>query len=103
MRAILKTVEESFALIGRAKLATEVPHGVIIINSLGDFQKWPQNPEVVGSSPASATIKTPDFATKSGVFSNFLSKNEDVKNPVGLAVGLVPKMPFSKNGENPTF
>ena len=26
------------------------------------------NPEVVGSSPASATIKTPDFATKSGVF-----------------------------------
>ena len=29
------------------------------------------NPEVVGSSPASATIKTPDFATKSGVFLTF--------------------------------
>ena len=29
------------------------------------------NPEVVGSSPASATIKTPDFKSKSGVFSNF--------------------------------
>ena len=26
------------------------------------------NPEVVGSSPASATIKTPDFTMKSGVF-----------------------------------
>ena len=26
------------------------------------------NPEVVGSSPASATIKTPDFTAKSGVF-----------------------------------
>ena len=29
------------------------------------------NPEVVGSSPASATIKTPDFTTKSGVFLTF--------------------------------
>ena len=29
------------------------------------------NPEVVGSSPASATIKTPDFITKSGVFLTF--------------------------------
>ena len=35
--------------------------------------------------------------------SNFLSKNERQKNPVGLAVGLVPKMPFSKNGEKLTF
>jgi hypothetical protein len=31
MRTILETIEESFALIGRAELATEVPHGVIII------------------------------------------------------------------------
>ena len=30
------------------------------------------NPEVVGSSPASATIKTPDFDKKSGVFLTFL-------------------------------
>ena len=29
------------------------------------------NPEVVGSSPASATIKTPDFDKKSGVFLAF--------------------------------
>ena len=29
------------------------------------------NPEVVGSSPASASIKTPDFITKSGVFLTF--------------------------------
>ena len=29
------------------------------------------NPEVVGSSPASATIKTPDFIAKSGVFLTF--------------------------------
>ena len=32
------------------------------------------NPEVVGSSPASATIKTPDFITKSGVFLTFTAK-----------------------------
>ena len=31
----------------------------------------PHNPEVVGSSPASATIKTPDFDKKSGVFLTF--------------------------------
>ena len=31
----------------------------------------PHNPEVVGSSPASATIKTPDFHKKSGVFLTF--------------------------------
>ena len=30
------------------------------------------NPEVVGSSPASATIKAPDFDKKSGVFLTFL-------------------------------
>ena len=38
------------------------------------------NPEVVGSSPASATIKTPDFDKKSGVFSNFLAQNGAVQN-----------------------
>ena len=37
------------------------------------------NPEVVGSSPASATIKTPDFDKKSGVFLTFLAK---IKNGV---------------------
>ena len=34
------------------------------------------NPEVVGSSPASATIKTPDFDKKSGVFLTFWRKME---------------------------
>ena len=29
------------------------------------------NPEVVGSSPASATIKAPDFDMKSGAFLTF--------------------------------
>ena len=42
----------------------------------------PHNPEVVGSSPASATIKTPDFDKKSGVFSNFLEQNETTPNPL---------------------
>ena len=32
------------------------------------------NPEVVGSSPASATIKAPDFDTKSGAFLTFWRK-----------------------------
>ena len=32
------------------------------------------NPEVVGSSPASATIKAPDFDKKSGVFLTFWRK-----------------------------
>ena len=32
------------------------------------------NPEVVGSSPTSATIKTPDFDKKSGVFLTFGAK-----------------------------
>ena len=34
------------------------------------------NPEVVGSSPASATIKTPDFDKKSGVFLTFQAKTK---------------------------
>ena len=38
---------------------------------LFESQKCPHNPEVVGSSPASATIKTPDFDKKSGVFLTF--------------------------------
>ena len=49
------------------------------------------NPEVVGSSPASATIKTPDFDKKSGAFLTFWGKMKHPKKPVGLAVGLAPK------------
>ena len=47
--------------------------------------------------------KNTGFHNEIRCFSNFLRKNEDVKNPVGLAVGLVSQMPVSKNGENPTF
>ena len=45
------------------------------------------NPEVVGSSPASATIKTPDFNKKSGVFLTFRDKMKDLKIRRGQATG----------------
>ena len=35
------------------------------------------NPEVVGSSPASATIKNRRFRTENGGFSNFSGKNKE--------------------------
>lgn len=31
MRAVLETIEESFAFAGRTELATEIPYGVVII------------------------------------------------------------------------
>ena len=46
------------------------------------------NPEVVGSSPASATIKTPDFDEKSGVFLTFQPKMEVPKPSIGVSLGL---------------
>ena len=61
------------------------------------------NPEVVGSSPASATIKTPDFDKKSGVFLTFWGKMKDHKKPVGLAVGLAPFWAKLDEVKNPTF
>ena len=61
------------------------------------------NPEVVGSSPASATIKTPDFTTKSGVFLTFGDKMENPKIPMGLAVGLVLTLLKVHKGKNPTL
>ena len=39
------------------------------------------NPEVVGSSPASTTIKAPDFDKKSGAFLTFKRKMERPKMP----------------------
>ena len=45
------------------------------------------NPEVVGSSPASTTIKTQEFDKNSGVFSNFLTKNGASENAVGDSRG----------------
>ncbi len=38
------------------------------------------NPEVVGSSPASATKIIPDFGKKSGIFLTFWRKNEADQN-----------------------
>ena len=49
------------------------------------------NPEVVGSSPASATIKTPDFNKKSGVFLTFRRKMEASKIGVELLLELPAK------------
>ena len=66
-------------------------------------QKCPHNPEVVGSSPASATIKTPDFDKKSGVFLTFWYKMKHPEIPVGLAVGLAPFLAKLDEVKNPTF
>ena len=48
----------------------------------------PHNPEVVGSSPASATIKNTGFRKKSGVFLTFWTKMEDLKPSIGVSLGL---------------
>ena len=47
------------------------------------------NPEVVGSSPASATIKTPDFNKKSGVFLTFENKMKMLEMGLELVLELV--------------
>ena len=61
------------------------------------------NPEVVGSSPASATIKTPDFEGNPVFFLTFWRKMERSKMPWGIATGIVPKYAISKNREFQTF
>ena len=50
------------------------------------------NPEVVGSSPASATIKNTGFRKKSGVFLTFRHKTEASK----IGVELVLELPAIK-------
>ena len=47
------------------------------------------NPEVVGSSPASATIKNTGFRKKSGVFLTFEVKMDDLKIGLELVLELV--------------
>ena len=47
------------------------------------------NPEVVGSSPASATIKTTVFAMKTVVFLTFCHKMESTKMGLELVLELV--------------
>ena len=61
------------------------------------------NPEVVGSSPASATIKNTGFQKKSGVFLTFWDKMRFSKTRMELVLELAPKMAKSENGENRTF
>ena len=63
----------------------------------------PHNPEVVGSSPASATIKNTGFRKKSGVFLTFRNKTEASKIGVELALELVAENAKIENRENPTF
>ena len=63
----------------------------------------PHNPEVVGSSHASATRKAPDFDKKSGAFLTFWGKMKHPKKPVGLAVGLAPKKGVLEKGEFQTI
>ena len=47
------------------------------------------NPEVVGSSPASATIKNTGFRKKSGVFLTFWGEMRNRKKPMVLVLVLV--------------
>ena len=47
------------------------------------------NPEVVGSSPASATIKNTGFRKKSGVFLTFEVEMDDLKIGMELVLELV--------------
>ena len=61
------------------------------------------NPEVVGSSPASATIKTTVFIAKTVVFLTFWYKMESVKMGLELVLELVAETPKTKNRENLTF
>ena len=61
------------------------------------------NPEVVGSSPASATIKTTVFTTKTVVFLTFWHKMESTKMGLELVLELVAQTAKTQNGENPTF
>ena len=61
------------------------------------------NPEVVGSSPASATIKNTGFRKKSGVFLTFQRKMGPTKMGLELVLELVTKTAKTQNGENPTF
>ena len=80
----------------RKKHLTTLPPHVIIYKQSNEAYRGVEqlearrahNPEVVGSSPASATIKTPDFDKKSGVFLTFKNDFNRAKKPWGLFWGL---------------
>ena len=61
------------------------------------------NPEVVGSSPASATIKNTGFRKKFGVFLTFRNKMQTPKIGLELVLELVAENAKIENRENPTF
>ena len=61
------------------------------------------NPEVVGSSPASATIKNTGFRKKSGVFLTFRVEMSTFEIPMVLAAVLVLALCKINKCENPTF
>ena len=54
------------------------------------------NPEVVGSSPASATIKTPDFDKKSGVFLTFYANLRWLQICFGDSLGIAQNHGWEK-------
>ena len=61
------------------------------------------NPEVVGSSPASATIKSTGFRKKSGAFLTFRDEMDTRKTGVELALELDAESAKKEFRENPTF
>ena len=61
------------------------------------------NPEVVGSSPASATINNTGFRKRSGVFLTFRNKMQTPKIGLELVLELVAENAKIENRENPTF
>ena len=61
------------------------------------------NPEVVGSSPASATIKNTGFRKKSGVFLTFRHKMKTSKIGVELVLELPVHITKMENREKQTF
>ena len=66
-------------------------------------QKCPHNPEVVGSSPASATIKAPDFDKKSGAFLTFCGMYVYRNYDRGDNLGTVPIFVIFAIRKNRTF
>ena len=59
------------------------------------------NPEVVGSSPASATIKKTGIHANSGLFLYFLQRFRGAENPAGVYLGVYGEYKvFSKSNRS---
>ncbi len=63
------------------------------------------NPEVVGSSPASATIKRPEFIRipVSGLFLYYLRDFREAENPAGVYLGVYGKNEVFEKRRKPNF